>query len=303
MSGRPPTGDVPAAPAVARAATKADAEAVTALVNLLAERDVGARETVDDVRGWFDLPNVQAVVVEQAGRVVGYGDVASEDAGSRHWLDLRIDPAHPEAAACVLAELERRVGGGLLRASVSGRDDVVRGAVEAAGYRTVRHSYTMRIELDEAPAPASWPDGVEVRSMAGDDDVRRAYDTYVESFADAWDFNAEPYEEFRRWQVEQEHFDPSLWFLAEDGGELAGISLCRLRADTGWVSMLGVRRPWRRRGLGEALLRHSFARLYGHGMHAVELGVDAESPTGAVRLYERAGMHVARRRETWERNV
>jgi hypothetical protein len=33
------------------------------------------------------------------------------------------------------------------------------------------------------------------------------------------------------------------------------------------------------------------------------LGVDGENPTGAVQLYERAGMHVASRTDTWEREL
>ena len=69
----------------------------------------------------------------------------------------------------------------------------------------------------------------------------------------------------------------------------------------GWVDTLAVRRPWRRRGLGLALLLHSFRELRARGRERVGLGVDGENTTGAVRLYERAGMHVARRSDTYER--
>jgi ribosomal protein S18 acetylase RimI-like enzyme len=61
----------------------------------------------------------------------------------------------------------------------------------------------------------------------------------------------------------------------------------------GWVDVLGTRRPYRRRGLAEALLRHVFRELYVRGARQVGLGVDAENPTGATRLYERVGMRVA----------
>ena len=53
-----------------------------------------------------------------------------------------------------------------------------------------------------------------------------------------------------------------------------------------------MRRPWRRRGLGLALLLHSFRDFAARGATRVGLGVDAENTTGAVGLYERAGMHV-----------
>jgi mycothiol synthase len=67
--------------------------------------------------------------------------------------------------------------------------------------------------------------------------------------------------------------------------------------------MLGVRRPWRRRGLGLALLRETFGLFYDRGEGRVGLGVDAENPSGATRLYERAGMHVEAEHQTWEKEL
>ena len=69
----------------------------------------------------------------------------------------------------------------------------------------------------------------------------------------------------------------------------------------GWVNSLGVRRPWRRRGLALALLRHAFGVFYRRGKTKVGLGVDATSLTGATRLYEKAGMHVQRKSVTYEK--
>ena len=64
--------------------------------------------------------------------------------------------------------------------------------------------------------------------------------------------------------------------------------------------MLGVRRPWRRRGIALALLHHAFGELYRRGKHRVVLGVDSQSLTGALRLYERAGMHVQLQYDNYE---
>jgi ribosomal protein S18 acetylase RimI-like enzyme len=92
-------------------------------------------------------------------------------------------------------------------------------------------------------------------------------------------------------QISIRHYGSS----AEENGVAAGFSLCWQKSfgdpDMGWVGTLGVLRPWRRRGLGLALLQHSFARLYERGQRKVGLGVDAQSLTGATRLYEKAGMH------------
>ena len=90
-------------------------------------------------------------------------------------------------------------------------------------------------------------------------------------------------------------FDETLAFMAMDGDQIAGISQCvkeaDFDADLGWVDKLAVLRPWRKRGLGLALLRHSFVELHKRGKEKVGLGVDADSLTGATRLYEKAGMH------------
>ena len=99
-------------------------------------------------------------------------------------------------------------------------------------------------------------------------------------------------------------FDPSLWFLALDGDRIAGTALCFPRSEQlAWVRGLGVRRPWRGRGLGMALLQHAFAAFYARGMRIAGLGVDAQSPSGATRLYERAGMRVTEQYDTLEKTV
>ena len=71
----------------------------------------------------------------------------------------------------------------------------------------------------------------------------------------------------------------------------------------GWIRTLGVRRAWRKRGLGEALLLHSFGEFYKRGTKTIGLGVDAENPTGATRLYQKAGMHVASEYVTYEKEL
>jgi ribosomal protein S18 acetylase RimI-like enzyme len=166
----------------------------------------------------------------------------------------------------------------------------------------------MVIELgDEPPAPAAWPDGTRVRTYRHPDDELLAYELQEETFRDVWDYRPLPLEHWRELEPGRRGFDPSLWFLADAGGEPAGLCLAFPEhggdAGLGWISVLGVRRASRRRGLGEALLRHAFRELHARGLRRVGLGVDAESPTGATRLYERAGMRVVLRSETWDKQL
>lgn len=132
---------------------------------------------------------------------------------------------------------------------------------------------------------------------------RIAYEVHEETFEDSWEHTREPYEEWRHYLVDTESFDPSLWFLAWDGDEPAGVAICRVREVVGWVQILGVRRRWRRHGLGRALLLHAFDEFRRRGYERAGLGVDAESLTGANRLYESVGMRVARQLDFYEKQL
>ena len=138
-----------------------------------------------------------------------------------------------------------------------------------------------------------------------DGEERRFFDAHNASFAGTWMFHPEPYETWHHWFVEDPSFDPSLWFVAEAGAEVAGIVISRkaeYEPGLGWIRILGVLPEYRQRGLGQALLRHTFGEFAGRGLEAVGLGVDAENPTGAVRVYERAGMHVERTNLLFEKH-
>ena len=91
--------------------------------------------------------------------------------------------------------------------------------------------------------------------------------------------------------IASERFDPTLWCVVRAGDEIAAGTICT--ADTyggGFVLALFTRRPWRRQGVGAALLGDAFRRFWDRGERSVGLGVDAANDTGAFRLYERAGM-------------
>ena len=107
--------------------------------------------------------------------------------------------------------------------------------------------------------------------------------------------------------IEDPTFDPDVWLIAFDGDEIAGVSTCWTEMaespKMGLVDNLGVRRPWRRRGLAYALLRQSFHELYKKGKSSVRLGVDATSLTRATALYEKAGMHVITETALFEKEI
>ena len=279
-----------------------DFDAMLALIRAAEAASYGEADLEeDDLRTWLSSPNVDPQrdvrLLERNGRLVGYADAdVTRDEPKRWWSLVAVAPDADAASAA--AELLRWVGqrarGGVLRVWTSATDARMLAVFRRHGFREHRHSYRMTIELTaDLPAPR-WPDGISVRTFEPADE-RTVYEAHVEVWRDMSDPLGDTFEEWQHWMTKRESFDPTLWFLAVAGDELAGFSLCdAAKPEAGWVGNLGVRRPWRRRGLAEALLRHSFYAFADRGFSRVNLGVDASSPTGATRLYERAGMSVYR---------
>jgi mycothiol synthase len=296
---------------------RGDAEAIAAVLNEHGRR-IWGEETITPavVEHWFEIPGIDRardiVVADDGDRLVGYADV--NDGGpskTRFWIDLRfLEEAGAETGDAMVAHLEARARerateGALTRGMVAEPDGPVRAVFEARGYELIRHSFRMMRPLDgEIEAPA-WPDGVVVRGATGDD-LEGVWRTVQDGFADHWESEPTPWEDFLHFANEPDH-DDALWFLALDGDEIAGVCLCSPHEwgdrDAGHVNTLTVLRPWRRRGLGLAFLLHAFRELQARGRERVTLGVDAENTTGAVRLYERAGMQVSRRYDLVDRQL
>jgi ribosomal protein S18 acetylase RimI-like enzyme len=188
---------------------------------------------------------------------------------------------------------------------VDEKNTLAQHVLEQHNYKQIRSFWRMKIELREAPKMPQWAEGITLRTLADDPGLFRAvFEADEEAFKDHWGHVQTSFEEWEHWTRKRENYDPSLWFLAMDGNEIAAFSLCADEKEQGgWVNSLGVRRQWRRKGIGEALLYQSFGEFYKRGIHEVYLGVDASSLTGATRLYKRVGMHIDRRTDTYEKEI
>ncbi len=182
--------------------------------------------------------------------------------------------------------------------------------LENLGFTTDRSAYAMLIDLDSEPEVPALPDGLRFITFAEKPDVELFARARKQGFADHRGAVDEPIEaviERVKHEVEDSHFVPELWMMAMDGDQPAGIAYNATKndeyADTGWVDSLAVMPAYRKQGLGYTLLKKSFAEFYARGFRKVGLGVDGSSLTGAVRLYERAGMHIARRTRIYELEI
>jgi mycothiol synthase len=284
-----------------RPARAGEAATVTELLNEHSRRIHGVdNTTVAELQLYWDSPDVEfpadVLVAEKDGALVGYADVGVW--GEHVWLDLRglePEPLQPLLAAIEARAVERKPGANLIGYAHE-KDPITRAAFDRAGYRVIRHSFRMEIDL-QGPVPEPvWADGITVHTLR-EGEEKRVYDAHMESFADAWMFTPEPFDQWSHWFVNDPAFDPTLWYLAEAGTDVAGILIgneSQTEPGLGWVRILGVVPAHRRRGIAQALLQQAFAEFRQRGLERGGLGVDAESETGAVELYERAGMHVAR---------
>lgn len=304
---------------VIRAPSEDDAGAIADALNAHSRQLYGTEDSSSiEVRSWFSLPELDPaedmrIAVLADGTVAAYADLSGGyGTPFRLWLDLRFRPSHEDEAAGLFEAMEYRARerggtGALLRAFAPERDAAAARLFEGAGMRVVRSSYRMVIDLAVPPAPPVWPDGLGVRTFDPAEGDERVFAAQQDGFADHWEFHPTSIEEWRHWTSGHPEHDPALWFLVEDGDEIAALCLCRQREtgepEMGWINMLTVRLPWRRLGLARALLLYAFGVFRDLGRRQVGLGVDAESTTGAVALYESVGMHVVRRTDTFEKTL
>ncbi len=297
-----------------RPASPDDVEAVFTLIaacdtHVMGEPDYDISEVRDDWRG-ISLEADTRVVDDAAGAIVGYAMAADRTfvrpSGSAY--------VHPAAEGRGIGTwltrwLERRARTKLDRAPEGARVALefgtsadyapALGLLTNEGYATERYFLRMNIDLAASRlTPPAWPHGIAVRTHNTGPDDEAVYEAVEESFSDHWGHTRETYQRWRKHTVERlEWFAPELWFLAMAGDEIAGVALCSDYADMGqgWINTVGVRRPWRRTGVALALLHHAFAEFHRRGRTSAALGVDAQSLTGATRVYEKAGMHMKHR--------
>jgi len=299
-----------------------DLEAVAKLIYDVCEADgdttvaVTPEELANEWKNeGFSVEHDAFVVETKDGRVVGYEEFSNEKDHVQLHADGYVHPdfkglgigtsllravevrAHEEMK---LAETDLRI---FIRNTIDNKDEQGHALFKAEGYFPVRYHWRMEIKLQEAPPAVTFPDGIELRPFVKNEHAVAVWEAQNESFRDHWGSHDVTFEEFAHNRFDAAKYDPTLWAVAWDEDEVAGFSINRFRMGIGWIGTLGVRRPWRKKGLGLALLQYSFGEFYRRGTTTIGLGVDASNPTGATRLYQRAGMYVASEFATYEKEL
>jgi mycothiol synthase len=291
----------PPDPYTARPATPDDAKAIAAVVNACEEAYSEEPDRLGDreVGLWLDRAAAAEVVLDDSETVVAVGTVTVRGPALGAECFVQPDATRRGLGSFLLDWSERQARQGdaaVLRTSVLGEDEAARELVVSRGFVYVRSFYRMLIDLAEPPPAPQWPAGIDVAALRTDED-RLLYDVVEDSFAEHWGHVHRSFEEWRRRLI----LEPDLTFLACGGDEVVGAVVCNEDLfGSALVAILGVRKPWRGRGLGRALLLHGFGALYEIGKRRIGLGVDAGNETGALGLYESVGMRIGGREDVYE---
>ncbi|MEP7135201.1 MAG: GNAT family N-acetyltransferase [Chloroflexota bacterium] len=275
-----------------------------------------AEELANEWKGeGFSVERDVFVVETRAGRVVGSEEFYSEQNHTKFKADGCV---HPEfrglgIGTSLLEKVGERARAEMERAEtdvrvvsqsmINNKDDIAHTLLQAEGYSPIRYFWRMEIKLQESLPAVTFPAGIEVRPFLKEEHAIAVWQANNEAFRDHWGSHDSTYEDWSHRIFGNPNFDPTLWMVAWDGDQVAGFSQNRVRMGIGWIGTIGVRRAWRNTGLGLALLQHSFGEFYKRGMKTIGLGVDAQNPTGATRLYKKAGMVPASEFVTYEKEL
>jgi mycothiol synthase len=297
---------------------------------LLASRAVdGPHEPVSRAQlrhHWFDFPGLDlerdtVAATDTDGLVVGFAGAIPRERPirtARVFIPGSVHPANRRAG----------IGRRLLRtAEVRAREQLAvmppdlprelvadvqansRGAtalLEAEGFRAVREFATMRRNLDgDLPTPPE-PTGITFTTWRDDlgDETRLAHN---DAFRDHWGSDPLGPERWEHFVRGSPGFDPASSWLALDGRTVAGYALCQLAGPqdhgVGWLGTVGVRRDYRRRGIGAAVVARSMDSFRSAGVSSAILEVDSENPTGAVRVYAGLGFEITERSIVYRKDI
>ena len=305
-----------------------DLEAALEIMNAYSRSQIGVEEdSAESLKLYwqslgFDLSRDTIAIFIQPGQIAGYTEFW--DWGEPHVRLIGWSVVHPDykgrgLGRYLLDWLVERAQRNAVKAPegtrvvlqhyvLSTNQDAARLFIDN-GFEHVRSNYTMRIEFESRPSrpyyrmASPFALSTERKNCARLCLLRTWPSRTIGGMPTTRPFE-DYYQRTKQRIANDPHYDPALWFIALDGEEIAGVSLCSQHMDEdpdlAWVGTLGVLRDWRKRGIGLAILQHSFCEFYRRGKKRAGLGVDASSLTGAVRLYERAGMYVQRRYDCYE---
>lgn len=295
-------------------AGETDLPAIAELINLsqaaynLENRTTATKLREDFADPTFDVDQDLQLWRNEAGALVAIAELWRQTPEASFISNLGFS-IHPDVqptglANAILAWAEQRVlalGGQFVGPIVllSGCRDTVtarRSLLSQLGFQPERAFWRLQRSLETPIPKATFPAGWQVRSVTPADQEQWV-EMFNQTFIDHWNHTPMTLEEFDHW-IARSKYDPNLDLIIETpDGQMAAFAYSeisperntRLGLQEAHVCLLGTRRGYRRLGLARALLAESLQRLQLLGMTTATIGVDAQNPSGAVKLYQSVG--------------
>jgi GNAT superfamily N-acetyltransferase len=297
-----------------RQATQDDFEAVFRVEEEATLADYGEAASREELtQEWQAKGPGRLVVLAPTGAVIATGRAEASPSGKYLLPLVKVLPDYQGrgigTALLHLLEAQARqrssaTSPALFLARVSGRNSAAQKILAQSGYRLGSIFQIMELTMREPPPMPADSAGIDVRLFRVRQDEQAVYEADEEAFLDE---RGKTPRSFSVWShrlgMDTAQFDPTLWYVAWDGEQIAGTSVSEIAQGRAEMHHLGVRRPWRRRGLGMALLLRTLGACYQRGVTTVRLNVDGQSLTNAHLLYTRAGFQVVNAYWHYEKSV
>lgn len=306
-----------------RVATIADLDAIVGVYEAMADADHPTwaetrEEVIDDLESsWVDLA-LDTRIAFSGGRAIAFGEVSCRRTGEtvvRAELFGGVVPDHRgrgigrallawqiARAEQQLAEVDLPLPGWI---SASAEADTDRIALfERAGLPAARWYFKLERDLG-APIPElAVPDGLRLETVTPE-----RWDEMLEvknaAFRDHWGSQPMSAEQWDRLMT-QSSARHDLSLVALDGDRIVGLlttlvipeDIERQGYPATYIQLIGVVREWRRRGVAPALIAAALRAARAEGFERTGLHVDADNPTGALRLYEGMGFVAVERSQS-----
>ena len=279
--------------------------------------------TVDEMKRWQDAPwvGMQARFLAEidgipVARVEAETDkTRSEPKGFVFGPDVTPEHRRKGIGTALMREaLARLREAGMKTAESGGFDDAARtGFLSAHGFEIVRRFCRMRRRLDSIPRDVGEARDAELVILGRTDDDLALYNRLNnEAFKEHYNHTPATVDE---WKFVVKNIDAGedVMFLsvARVAGEAAGFLMYGIdrkenayqKKKRGGLWSIGVLKQFRGQGIAKALMIAGMEHFKREGMEEAELAVDETNVTKAMRLYERLGFTVARRRLVWNKDL
>ena len=179
-------------------------------------------------------------------------------------------------------------------ANESWRMDALSSEGFAEAYRVFFLARRTPEQVQDVPAPEGVRFVRRPYKECGNDELTRIVEAFNDTFQDHFNFAPERPEIFINYRDASE--DPECFSLAMVGDEIVGVCLSAedrtYNAENGtkwgWINVLGVRPPYRRKGVGKSLLADGMKWVLERAMNTIYIGVYAKNEK-ALDLYLSVG--------------